>query len=207
MKRIYTIGHSTEPVECLITRLKQHAINCVVDVRSIPYSQYAHQYNASFIKGMLREVHINYLYMGKEFGARQEKAQYFDEKGILDFLKYQKSPSFQNGVIRIENGIKKDYKIAFMCTEKDPIDCHRNIMVAKYFFNQGYSIGNIMIDGSIQEQEEVEQRLLDQYFPDRNELTLFELIEDKDDMSKLLKEAYRCKNKEIGYHFGEEEKI
>lgn len=207
MKRIYTIGHSTEPTECLINRLRQYQITCVVDVRSIPYSQFAHQYNGNFIKGILHEAQIVYLHMGKEFGARQDSERYYNAEGILDFEAYQKAPTFQKGFTRIENGIMKGYNIAFMCSEKDPIDCHRNIMVARYFFNHGYSIGNIMIDGTVQEQEEIEERLLDMYFPQRNELNLFEMLEGKKEKSQYLSEAYHLRNMEIGYHLGMEEKL
>ena len=207
MKRVYTIGHSTEPIECLINRLKQYQIHYVVDVRSVPYSQFATQYNGDLLKVTLKEAGIGYLYMGGVFGARQENERYYNEQGILDFEMYQKSPIFQNGAARIENGVMKGYRLVFLCSEKDPIDCHRNIMVARYFFNKGYSVGNIMIDGTLQEQEEIEERLLDKYFPDRNELTLFEMIEGKREKREYIEEAYHLCNMEIGYRLGMEEKL
>lgn len=143
--------------------------------------------------------------MGKEFGARQEEV-YYNSEGKLDFKLYQKSSRFQRGVRRIEDGLQKGYNIVFMCTEKDPIDCHRTIMVAQYFFSQGYSIGNIMMDGSLQEQEEIEERLLDLYFPERKELNLFELLDGKRGREDYIKEAYYKRNIAIGYGLDMEEK-
>ncbi len=206
MKRLYTIGHSTAPLEGFIEKLKKYQITCIADVRSVPYSRFANEYDGVYLKNILYQYHIGYVYMGKEFGARQENEVYYNQEGKLDFNLYQQSCSFQKGVMRIERGLKKGYTIAFMCTEKDPINCHRNIMVAQYFFSRGYSIGNIMIDGSLQEQEEIEERLLDLYFPERKELSLFEFLEGKKDKSDYIKEAYYKRNMAIGCGLEMEEK-
>ena len=123
-KTIYTIGHSTQSVEDFINLLKLHNINCVVDVRSTPYSQYASQFNERDIKYALKQVGIQYIYMGKEFGARRDNKNLYDSSGKLDFEKTITDEAFISGINRIREGLEKGYTIAFMCTEKEPQDCH-----------------------------------------------------------------------------------
>lgn len=93
-------------------------------------------------------------------------------------------------------GTKKGYTFALMCAEVDPIDCHRNIMVAKEFYKRGFDIKNIIKDGRIQTQEDIERRLLDKFFSTRNQLSLFNTEKTED---VLISEAYKMKNEEIGY--------
>ena len=90
-----------------------------------------------------------------------------------------------------------------MCAEKDPIDCHRSILVAREFHKLNYSVNNILENGKIQTQEDLEKRLLDMYFPDRMQLTLFDVEERKSD-SELIEQAYRLRNKDMGYSIAEE---
>lgn len=199
MKEIYTIGHSTYPVEYLLKRLLFNKINCIVDVRSTPYSKYAQQYNMDELKKYLNSKGIYYLFMGKELGARQPDKSLYTDKGYLDFNKFSKTDLFKSGVERIKEGINKDFKIALMCTEKDPIDCHRNILVAREFYKQDYEINNILANGNLETQGSIEQRLLDMYFPSTQQANMFETIERDQNELDLINEAYKLRNQDIGY--------
>lgn len=197
MDKLYTIGHSSHKIEYFIYLLKKHGVNCVVDVRSMPYSKYMPQYNREDLKKSLTSNDIYYIFMGNEFGARREDKSLYTNDGYLDFDKVSKTSLFGDGVERIKNGIKNKFSIAFMCTEKDPIDCHRNILVAREFYKMKYSIYNILENGEIQTQEDIEKRLLDIYFPARMQQTLFD-TEVKDD-ADLINQAYMLRNRDIGY--------
>ena len=113
---------------------------------------------------------------------------------------------FNSGIGRVEDGIDKGFNIALMCTEKDPIDCHRTILIAPKFYGKGYEVKNILENGGIQTQEDIENRLLDIYFPNRMQVTIFEVLGDKKSDSQLIKEAYKLRNRDIGYNI-EKEKI
>lgn len=199
MKEIYTIGHSTYRIEYFLKRLLFYKINCVVDVRSIPYSKYAPQYNSHELEKYLNSKGIYYLFMGKEFGARQTDKSLYAEDGYLDFNKFSKTEIFQSGIERLKVGIDKDFKISLMCTEKDPIDCHRNILVAKEFYKQDYIVKNILANGSLETQDSIEHRLLNIYFPDRYQSSMFEILEGKQSESELINKAYKLRNQDIGY--------
>ncbi len=199
MKTIYTIGHSTHPINLFLKLLSVNKINCVVDVRSMPYSKYASQYNAKELKHFLKDNGIHYVFMGKEFGARQSDETFYNKDGYLDFAKVIQSTLFREGMDRITEGLNKGLSIVLMCTEKDPIDCHRSILVARAFYNLEHEIINIRENGEHETQDQVYERLLELYFPDRNQKTILDILEGETSKKDLIEEALRLRNIEIAY--------
>lgn len=198
---LYTIGHSQHDVEYFVYMLQKYQINFILDVRSTPYSQFAASYNRENIKAILKNEDIEYSFMGKYFGARPDDIKLYAKEGYLDFEKTRKSVKFQNGVENVIKGIQSGNNIALMCTEKDPIECHRAIMVARTFFEKGISVQHILADSTLESHNELNHRLIDLYFPDRYQISLFS-YENKSD-EECLEEAYRYHNKKIGYYLGE----
>lgn len=199
MESIYTIGHSTHPTERFLQLLLKHNINCIVDVRSTPYSKYASQYNRDQIKQFLRRKNIRYIFLGEELGARRKNANLYN-KGYLDFEGVISSDQlFKSGIDRLKVGITSGFKIALMCTEKDPIDCHRSILISKALEEQGLHVEHIKESGTTETQRQLETRLVDNYFPGRQQQTILDLIDGEESAEELLAKAYKMKNEEIGY--------
>jgi len=196
LKKIYTIGYSAFKIEKFIAILKQLKVTCVVDVRSIPYSQYFKTYDKEMLSKILSNKRIFYKSFSDEFGAKQTDRRYFASEGYLDFSKYVKSIKFETGYQHIITEINSGQSFCLMCAEADPIDCHRSIMIGRRFYSRGFEVIHVMNAGEIQTQQELEERLLDKYFKCRNQLSLFE---DNYDKNKLIEESYELKNKEIGY--------
>ena len=201
---LYTIGHSNHEAEYFIELLKKNGVNVVVDVRSTPFSQYTTQFNKNEIKKTLNDHGLVYIHMGEEFGARREDRSLYDTDGRLDFELTKKSDAFRSGVRRIEDGLEKGYHIAFMCAEKHPEDCHRCILVGKAFHDMGYTVLNILEDGSTMSQDEVGELLLQKYYPDRNQVSIFTL-ENPVSEEEYLEKAYRKREKDIAYSMVGEE--
>jgi uncharacterized protein (DUF488 family) len=197
-KTLLSIGHSQHQVGYFIDLLKSHDVNYVLDVRSTPYSQFATSYNRENIKKILKNNGIEYAFMGEFFGARPKDSSLYSLKGYLDFEKVENSSRFKKGFDNVVKGVKQGYRIAFMCTEKDPIECHRTILVSYAFYKVGYSIEHIMPDNTIQTQQDINERLLDMYYPDRNQFSLFESENLSEE--QYLVEAYKKQNEKIGYH-------
>lgn len=191
---IYTIGHSRHKLEDFIKLLQLNDINCICDIRSMPYSKFAEQFNQNNLKDELKKNNIEYLFFGDEFGARRKEPELYTN-GIVDFEKVAKDAKFINGIKRLEKGVNKGYKIALMCAEKEPIDCHRTILVARNLDLNGFEIKHILEDGSVINHKEIDEMLLKQYYPKRNQTSLFEDIESID----YLREAYKNANRSIGY--------
>lgn len=207
MPKLYTIGHSVHSINQFIGLLKKHAIDCVIDVRSTPYSKFTPQYNINEIKTILRNNKMFYIFMGEEFGARRSEKSLYDYNGLLDFERVIKCNLFQLGVERVKNGLDKGYNIALMCTEKDPIDCHRSILVGRAFNDENFDVLNIHEDGSTETQSELKERLLDFYFPNRNQTSIFDVLEVEKDKKELIQESYRLRNKDIAYKLEKEASI
>ncbi|MCC8107241.1 MAG: DUF488 domain-containing protein [Clostridiales bacterium] len=198
MGKLFTVGHSVHKPDFFADLLNQYHINYLLDVRSTPYSRYAEWYNRENLSVWLKNLDIHYSFMGKYFGARQPEAELYSPEGYLDFEKVTASERFRIGLENVKKGLAQGNRIAFMCTEKDPIDCHRAIMVARAFELKGMEVEHILPDGSLQSQNELGQRLLQRYFPDRNQLSLFDFQNDISE-EEYIKRAYRLRNAEIGY--------
>lgn len=194
--QLYTIGHSTLPEGRFIELLEHFRIEYLLDVRSTPYSRYVPQYNKDTIENVLRGAGIQYAHMGKHFGARQENKAFYNAEGYLDFERFRESAQFKAGLNNVKKGLEK-HNIALMCTEKNPIDCHRAIMVARGFELDGTQVMHILHDSTAITQEEFNQQLLNRYFPDRDQISMFQ--EEEKQQEDLLVLAYRKRNKKIGY--------
>ena len=157
MKQLYTIGHSVYEFQDFVSLLKKHNINTIVDVRSIPYSKFASQYNRETLKYYLKENKIYYIYMGDLLGARYEDKNLLFDDGKVNFKKVQKIKSFQDGITRLDKGITKGYNISLMCSEKEAFDCHRFGLISEFLNKMGINIKHIYPD-KVVSQEELEKR-------------------------------------------------
>lgn len=201
MKTLWSIGHSQHNMEFFLNLLCSHSINYVLDVRSNPYSQYATEYNRENIRTILKKEGINYSFMGEYFGARQTDLTLYSSKGYLDFEKVIKCEKFTKAFNNVVKGVEQGNRIAFMCMEKDPIDCHRAILVTNAFYKAGFLIQHIMPDNSIQTQEKINARLLELYYPNRNQLSIFQT--ENLTKEQYLIEAYKKQNEKIGFYLKE----
>jgi len=196
--KLYSIGHSSQTQEEFLALLMQHGINCIVDVRSVPASKYTPQFNQETLKWFLKSHDIQYLHFGDEFGARRTDC--LDEHGQVNFERAVKTPSFQQGVIRLMTGLKKGYRIALMCSEADPLECHRFSMVSRYFYDQGVDVQHILRDGNLASHAFLEKEMINQLLHSRKyHLPEVDLLFGTYSEEEQRKDAYRLKNKEIGY--------
>lgn len=144
---IFTIGHSNYQIEKFIELLTANSINAIADVRSNPYSKYASQFSRENLKISLEQAGITYVFLGRELGARQEDSSLYDEKGKINFEKVAISESFKIGLDRVLDGARK-YKISLMCSEKNPLDCHRTHLIARNLCERGARVLHILEDAS-----------------------------------------------------------
>lgn len=193
---IYTIGYTAFKIEDFILVLKKYNIDCIIDVRSSPFSRFYSDYNKLELMSRLKNEKILYYNFTNEFGARQTNRIYYHSEGYLDFNKFLNSDNFKSGVNKIKNGIKKGFVLCLMCAETDPITCHRSIMIGRGLKNNDIKVNHILKSGEFETQESIEMRLLNIYYENRNQLSLFSEV--KSDI-EYIKEAYDKKNKEIGF--------
>lgn len=194
--KCYTIGHSKHKIETFLDLLTKFSINCVVDVRSTPYSRFAEHFNQENLKNYLKRKKITYVYLGNELGARHTNKTLLDNNGNVLFELVRNTEEFKKGLLRIIKGINKGYVIAIMCSEKNPEDCHRTILVSYSLAKKGVEISHVLASGDLKKHSEIENELLDKYFLNRNQLTLF----NNDNDINYLDEAFKLKGQEISYN-------
>lgn len=195
---LYTIGHSNLSTEQFIALLAQHKIEAVADVRSHPYSRYLPHFNYQNLPKKLQSKGIKYVFLGKELGARPNNLNCYIQ-GKISYAKIQQTPEFKQGIKRVIQGMNK-YRIALMCAEKDPLDCHRSILICQHLRQENIEIKHILQDGSIESHLELEERLMEinnlQY--NWGQLSLFEESQ-AGDRNQRLKEAYQQQGEKIAY--------
>ncbi|MEA3351569.1 MAG: DUF488 family protein [Chloroflexota bacterium] len=155
---IYTIGHSNHSTNKFIDLLKQHCITAVADVRSVPYSRFNPQFNKEELDALLKSEGIAYVFLGKELGARPNDRSCYNN-GQVDFSCMAERVEFKGGLDRVIKG-SEEYRVALMCAEKEPLDCHRTILVCRNLKTRGVSIKHILADGALEDHRDTEGRLL-----------------------------------------------
>ena len=155
---LFTVGHSTHSIEVFLDLLAKSSVTAIADVRSSPYSRFSPQFSREALKQSLRQANVAYTFLGRELGARSDNpACYRAGKVQYDLLAQQ--PAFADGVARVKEGMAR-YSIALMCAEKDPIECHRALLVARHFHQSGVPVAHIHADGSLERHDMFESRLL-----------------------------------------------
>jgi len=193
---IHTVGHSTHPPDVFLELLQSAGIDCIVDVRSVPASAYNPQYNQVPLKDFLGIHRIRYLHFADEFGAMKSDGDLLNEDGKLDFEKVRATRMFQQGLERTWQGVEKGHTIALMCSESDPLECHRFSMVSIGLENDGFEVRHILKDKSIKTNDELKDELLQKFAKKIPHKTLFE---PDVSVEEQLKAALRLINREIGF--------
>jgi len=154
---LFTIGHSNHTLERFLDLLHTYRINAVGDVRSSPYSRFSPHFSQSGLKTALALRGITYVFLGKELGARPDIPSLF-VNGRVSYARLAARPEFLEGLHRVKQGMKK-YRLALMCAEKDPVDCHRMILVCRHLRSADLAIHHIHADGLYETNEAAEKRL------------------------------------------------
>ena len=156
---VLTIGHSTHPLEVFLELLKQHDLTAVADVRSVPYSRFNPRYNREPFAEALVAKGIRYVYLGNELGGRSEDPSCYED-GRIRYDRVAATESFRNGLARIVDGAAR-YRIVLMCAEKEPLECHRTLLVSRALHEQGVDVAHIHPDGRPEPHDEAMDRLLE----------------------------------------------
>jgi uncharacterized protein (DUF488 family) len=155
---IYTAGHSNHPIEKFLSLLKEHDITAVADVRSQPFSRRFPQFNKERLSATLKQLGIAYVFLGQELGARSEDDSCYED-GQVRYGRLAATTLFKQGIDRVVAGALR-FRVALMCAEKEPLDCHRTLLVSRALEQRGASIAHILADGSIETHSQVMTRLL-----------------------------------------------
>ena len=177
--------------------LQSQGVNCIVDVRSIPASKYAPQFNMEALRWFLKGHGIQYLHFGEEFGARRSDSIV---DGQVNFEVAVTTAMFLSGVERLKRGLDIPYTISLMCSEANPIECHRFSLVSRFLYDQGVDVQHILKDATVVSHKQLEEQMIDEYRHSRKyHLSDIDQLFGTYTTEEQRRDAYRIKNKEIGY--------
>jgi uncharacterized protein (DUF488 family) len=192
---LLTIGHSNHTLATFIGLLRRHSVEAIADVQSSPFSQYAPQFNRDVLANLLTTNGIRYVFMGEELGARRAERECY-VGGKVRFEMVRQLPLFVRGLERLRGELPKD-RVAVMCGEKDPITCHRMILVCRglVLCDHSLRVGHILEDGKIEGHDSAEDRLLALL-----KMAPVDLFRTKE---QVLEEAYERQGQRIAFAEGD----
>jgi len=153
--RVFTIGHSTHALEEFVDLLRRNGIRLLVDVRTLPGSRAAPQFNSDALSDFLERSGIEYFWMPELGGLRKprkdSKNTCWRNASFRGFADYMETPEFDSGIGRLLK-LAARKTVAIMCAEALYWRCHRS-MIADYLRAGGVEVFHIMPDGRLVEHE------------------------------------------------------
>jgi len=189
MMEILSIGHSTLAYKQFVARLRTNGITAIADVRTAPFSRNFPQYNRDTLKEALFQENIAYVFLGKELGGRPKDPQYYTD-GVADYEKMATATTFLTGLDRVEQGAQK-YRIALMCSERSPLDCHRCLLVGRALSDRGLAVYHLLSTNGSVSQRQIEDQLLSMVGKDEDDMFASPL--------ERLNDAYRDRSRKVAF--------
>ncbi len=186
---IFTIGHSTHEFERFSALLKEFGITALGDVRSSPYSRMFSQYNRENLQAALKARGIGYVFLGSDLGARSSNPECYIN-GKVQYDRIAATQGFKQAIQRVIAGAVRQ-RIALMCAEKDPLECHRTLLVARAIAMLGQSVAHILADGSVENHEAAMSRLLTEEGLPHRDMYL--------SREQLIEEACKKRERKVAY--------
>jgi len=186
---VFTIGHSTHPIERFVDLLQRHGVEVLADVRSTPFSRFNPQFNRASLSHSLASAGIRYEFLGEELGARSSDPECF-ENGRVSYARLAATALFRRGLERLRE-MAGSQRVAMMCAEREPLDCYRTILISRELERAGETVTHILADGTLEENRSTMGRLIDKLKLPRDDLF--------GDPAELIDAAYDAQAAKVAY--------
>jgi uncharacterized protein (DUF488 family) len=155
---LLTIGHSNLSADRFMALLTRASVTAVADVRSIPFSRWCPWFSAKALAQRLAGEGIAYIALGDSLGGRPRDPKLY-RNGVADYEAMATRPEFVAGLERIVDEIAR-HRVCLLCAEREPLDCHRCLLVGRALAERGLTLGHIRADGTVESHAATEERLL-----------------------------------------------
>jgi uncharacterized protein (DUF488 family) len=155
---LFSIGHSNIPAERFVALLRDAGVEAVADVRSTPFSRRFPWFSAKALAATLKQHDMAYLPYGEGLGGRPADASLYRD-GVADYEAMAQRPEFLAALDRLIADAAR-HRVCLMCAEREPLDCHRCLLVTRALAERGLAVGHILHDGTVEPHTATEQRLL-----------------------------------------------
>jgi uncharacterized protein (DUF488 family) len=183
---VYTIGYGARDLAAFLDVLRAHDIGYLLDVRSTPYSRFKPEFSKDALARTVREQGIQYLYLGHQLGGQPDDPSCYQGDGKVDYAVVAQLPAFRVGLERVERAYRQGRRVALMCSEGKPEQCHRSKLIGKFLDERDIPVLHIDENGDLLSQAEVIARLTGGQLnlfggPDFTSRKRYESIEADDD--------------------------
>ena len=156
---VFTVGHSNHSWEEFVKLLLRQRIEEVADVRSSPYSRYVAHFNHNELRQALEDIGIGYTFLGGELGGRPADRACYDANGQVLYDRVAETDAFDDGIRQVMRRAD-DCRIALLCTEKEPLECHRTLLVSKALAGRDVAVEHILSNGNTESHASAMERLV-----------------------------------------------
>jgi uncharacterized protein (DUF488 family) len=189
--RLFSVGHSNNSLDDFLRLLKTAGVTAIADVRSSPYSRRQPHFGRDPLRAALREADLAYSFLGDQLGGRPQDARLYDAEGRADYEAIRSTANFERGLDRLLLAQER-FCVAMMCSEDDPLDCHRGLMITPALLERGVAPLHLRKDGSVESTAAMEERLLLLTgLAEELQPTLFDPSPAEERGQRVLAEAYR----------------
>jgi uncharacterized protein (DUF488 family) len=134
--------------------LKAHEVEYLIDIRSVPYSRFRPEFSKNELDAELRRHTIRYVYLGDKLGGRPEGRDcYVDDKVV--YARVKEKAFYREGIARVQAAHHKGLRIALMCSEGKPEECHRSKLVGESLVELGIPVAHIDEDDTVRTQADL----------------------------------------------------
>ena len=159
-RQVMTVGHSNHAPQEFLMLLVRHGVTAVGDVRSSPYSQHVPHFNREPLKSLLNTVGIEYAFLGNELGGRPTDPALYDAQQRVRYDGIAATDIFRHGIERVLRGADR-FLIALLCSEGEPLNCHRTLLVGEALAKRGVGVEHILTNGGLETHDHAMSRLLE----------------------------------------------
>jgi uncharacterized protein (DUF488 family) len=156
---ILTFGYGSRDIDDAIDMLCAEGVEFVIDVRSSPWSRFRPEWSQDALSRSLRSKGLVYVYMGDELGGRPDHPDCYDDEGHVDYLRCRRRPEYRRGLDRLISASRQGLRVALMCSEGRPEDCHRTKLVGESLVECGVRVEHLDQAGKRCVHEEVILRI------------------------------------------------
>ena len=140
---IYTIGYGARDGDAFINTLQNYQIDYLIDVRSRPYSSYKPEFSRRPLEEALTANNIRYVFMGDSLGGQPDDPACYDAGGKVDYDLCSSRPIYLAAIERLQKAQKQQLRVALMCSEGKPENCHRAKLIGETLTKQGVEVLHI----------------------------------------------------------------
>jgi uncharacterized protein (DUF488 family) len=196
--RLFSVGHSNLDLDRFIALLQNNGVTAVADVRSSPYSRRLPHFNRDSLECKLHDHEIRYVFLGDLLGGRPASPDLYDEEGRVVYEQVRETAAFRRGIEQLLQGLE-DHRIAMLCSEEDPLDCHRGLMITPALVEHGVAPLHLRKDASVETTAAMEQRLLQETRLDRCLVPDLFRAPTEEERRRVLAEAYAVMGRKKAY--------